>query len=71
MRLSISSDFFTNLAPMDECAIDNDCISDPAKPVCDTSMIPKVCVGKLFFDINIHKSFVKTDKNIKIDSLCS
>ena len=63
MRFPISSDFFTNLAPMDECANDNDCISDPAKTVCDTSMIPKVCVGKLFDIDMILCSFVlKNDK---------
>ena len=39
---------------MDECAINGDC-SDPAKPVCNTGVSPKVCVGKLF-DIDMQES---------------
>ena len=49
----IKSDIFINLAPVDECTINGDC--GAAKPVCNTGVSPKVCVGKLF-DIDMQES---------------
>ena len=62
MKLSdIVSSFFT-VVPVDECLTDDDCTSNPALTVCDTSSTPNTCIGKYSGSIFKSDVFLRLSK---------